>query len=676
MLFTAIKILIITTASLFVIIAGAYFTHQISMPILFNSDSIYLASLYQDLFVKQGHLSEWQLTPAPYFFPDMIAFFALKSLIPDTYYTFYWYASFQIIAVYLLASRLLLKFSSKTYHLAFFSLIYLSTIFFLTTRNIHPYIYPLFSAYHFGAIVIGLIFLIAIITAIGAGSSEKSIRPYVLATVCTILGSASDLLFVLWFIVPTLLITVVLRITRSKVNGSSLPTLAIFMSCLGGIIIGLTAKQLIAGRTASRYLLTEQGMLLSQLKIVLLDFIELSQKSPFAALLLGLFYLFLVTEVIFLLTREFDFKKDRLSVDIDIFYFLLLFVIISSLSTVFVVALNGVLVSDDGIKSRYFMNVYWFPVLFSWLVYIKFSTNQVQKLFNFSWLGLSGLMILLSIPLQPIYREYYPPMVKCIDQAVSAFKESSGQVPKVGIGNYWHAKFITEFSRQNLKVVQVNPDLSIFHWINNSDWYQEAYDFAVISQFDDPTSKSGHILSQSKIEKINGKPKDYVICENVQDPINSKEVRILFYEPGELRTEFFQKIGDVYTWHACELPSQVGTISDNCSLTKTLDAESGFLTFGPYERLPTGRFAVSITYTSSVDEEVPIGFWDVMLNLSDHESEQLLQEPLLGTGNQTVTVSGDFEIHEGLSQKPFEIRTYVNAQAVVSVYEITLQKIG
>jgi hypothetical protein len=56
------------------------------------------------------------------------------------------------------------------------------------------------------------------------------------------------------------------------------------------------------------------------------------------------------------------------------------------------------------------------------------------------------------------------------------------------------------------------------------------------------------------------------------------------------------------------------------------------------------------------------------------ELEEVLKKPLLGTREQALRVSDKFEIYEDWEQKSIQIRTYVDEQMSMSVYEISLKK--
>ena len=63
------------------------------------------------------------------------------------------------------------------------------------------------------------------------------------------------------------------------------------------------------------------------------------------------------------------------------------------------------------------------------------------------------------------YNDYYPELIACIDEATQA------QGAQIGIGGYWDAKYTSILSKQDVQILQVNPDLTPFVWINNPQWY-------------------------------------------------------------------------------------------------------------------------------------------------------------------------------------------------------------
>jgi hypothetical protein len=66
-------------------LAVFYFTgHDLRIGLL-HVDALYLPTLFDDLLHQGGALSDWYLTPAPYFFPDFPLYLAAWWLEPDAY---------------------------------------------------------------------------------------------------------------------------------------------------------------------------------------------------------------------------------------------------------------------------------------------------------------------------------------------------------------------------------------------------------------------------------------------------------------------------------------------------------------------------------------------------------------------------------------------------------------
>ena len=106
-----------------------YFTNQLSMVQFFNADALYLPSLYKDLMVNSGSYENWHLTPAPYFFPDMILYFLANFLTSDYYYAIPMFFTFQAIVLVVAIYHLYTLFMEKSIALntaaITFSLIYI-----------------------------------------------------------------------------------------------------------------------------------------------------------------------------------------------------------------------------------------------------------------------------------------------------------------------------------------------------------------------------------------------------------------------------------------------------------------------------------------------------------------------------------------------------------------------
>ena len=99
-------------------------------------------------------------------------------------------------------------------------------------------------------------------------------------------------------------------------------------------------------------------------------------------------------------------------------------------------------------------------------------------------------------------------------------------------------------------------------------------------------------------------------------------------------------------------------------------SEAGWLSFGPFLSLPTGKYSYSITYSSHISSETHTGNWEIVL-----ENEKILKSgKLVGTEGKTQRIEGTFDIETQDAGKPFEIRTFYLAKGDLQIVNSSLQK--
>ena len=99
-------------------------------------------------------------------------------------------------------------------------------------------------------------------------------------------------------------------------------------------------------------------------------------------------------------------------------------------------------------------------------------------------------------------------------------------------------------------------------------------------------------------------------------------------------------------------------------------SEAGWLSFGPFLSLPTGKYSYSITYSSHISSATHTGNWEIVL-----ENEKILKSgKLVGTEGKTQRIEGTFDIETQDAGKPFEIRTFYLAKGDLQIVNSSLQK--
>ncbi len=105
-----------------------------------------------------------------------------------------------------------------------------------------------------------------------------------------------------------------------------------------------------------------------------------------------------------------------------------------------------------------------------------------------------------------------------------------------------------------------------------------------------------------------------------------------------------------------------------------IGSKSGFLSYGPYERIPAGTYRFSISYSSGAATKKPVGFWDVVIFLQNEETV-LSRGELMGTNDDKEIVTGSFELGEAYSMESIQIRNYVSTSNHVAIHSIIIKKL-
>ncbi|HHL9594344.1 TPA: hypothetical protein ACQ98W_004575, partial [Citrobacter braakii] len=127
-----------------------------------------------------------------------------------------------------------------------------------------------------------------------------------------------------------------------------------------------------------------------------------------------------------------------------------------------------------------------------------------------------------------------------------------------------------------------------------------------------------------------------------------------------------------YTWNGCQLPTQIGTRSSDCTITKNVKNSEGYLSFGPYQILPNGNYKFEVRIFSDSADTQKIGNFDVVLN----NGVVLLSETIVGSNGKYTTLSGDFTIKGGSDKnRSVEIRVFVTKNHNASLQAVKIEKI-
>lgn len=470
---------------------------------LYHADSLYLPTLFADLFAGSGKLSEWYLTPSPYFFPDYPLYLVAYLFGQGPFEQILLFALLQV-ALTVVALYAVVRNSSDAYHFSTATLIALFLLW-LAVNSTEPYVELLTSAYHFGAFLSGLAFVGAWLALERGGGGGA--RRLLLPAICLLafLTTLSDTIFLVQTIVPFVVTWFLLH----RSGQGARPLLAVPAAVLvAGILGSLTYKLVVTHST--RYP-TKLGV--AQLGTNLHDLMEILSRLfvalPALGVVVAAYFLLGIACLVATLRKRSFLNLPRPLV------LLVTFSVIGTAATLGAV----LLVSNLPVSPRYLIPVLMWPVIMSVLLIQHWVGGR------FFWIGtyVSGILALVlfaSALRMPTHGTpgYYPEQLACIDKALE------GKSLHKGIAQYWDAKYIQMFSRQPISLAQYRPDFTRHEWITSERYFAEAYDFAIIAEDGGAQFK----LPENKLAAINGEPAERIACGNRT---------LLIYGPGKLRVK-------------------------------------------------------------------------------------------------------------------------------------------
>jgi hypothetical protein len=458
---------------------------------LLTADAMYLPTLADDVLRQHGHLSDWFLTPAPYFFPDFPMYLVAYWLGSDAYAQIIIFSVIQYAllfqALHGLAQRL--EVDAPLPWAAFG----VSLLGWLTLSAQEPFVLSLANAYHFGS------FLSAIWCVTAWLRFEQTGARSALWIACALacLTSLSDSLFILHAMLPLALAGSARVLLESGYLASYRRRLALPWAPMAAAMLGYASyKRIVTHPT--RY---QAAMDFKHIGANLHD-LGIIAASLWAALppvVLGLlvFLAFSLACVWRLATQRDPFGLPRALA------WLLVFWVLSLCGEVAV----SLLVHNMAVTARYFIAALCWPVLLAPLVLAHLLRNHALRA-NLAVAGTLACTAAIAVATvqhwhaHPLQTAYYTDDMACLDRAIAAHGLHHG------IAQYWDAKPLQGLSRQHIQLAQHDFEMNEFQWITSTRYFRPAYDFAIVG----PVGPPPHYIAADKVEAINGKPQAQVGC--------------------------------------------------------------------------------------------------------------------------------------------------------------------
>lgn len=606
---------------------------------LFNADALYLPTLFSDLFSNGGSLKDWFLTPAPYFFPDYPIFLFAYLAWPTAYGQIIIFSLIQTLLTFL-ALRFLAQQVHSTAPLLIAATV--STLLVgLALKAGEPFALILNSAYHYGIFFVSIIFLALYIKSDEAKEQAASWANYLGLALLAFASTLSDNLFLVQTVAPLCMTHLLIQMIEHdfSLRRKRLPIIVAVSSILGSVSYGLV----IENHTRPSIDIKPSSLMANLNEMSELIISILSNNPAY-----GVVFILYAGIALYILTRSLISGRKITPLDFAVIFSL------ASLCT----TLGAIALTDLVITSRYLIPTLSWPIIIVTLLSNRYYPGKSTRYIILS----ASMFVVISISgdayqltkKNGLNHDFYPSEISCIDNHLAPLGLS------YGISQYWDAKPIQLLSQTNLNIAQYLENLDEMHWITSGRYFRNYYDFAIFSEDSVPPNK----LPSDILTRINGTPNRIVHC-------GRKSIHI--YNKGGLRTKKFSAAGNTYTWKACELPTVIGTHTNACE-TYNEPNTSGYITFGPYEKLPAGQYAFEISYLSDAAPSDPTGSWDVVVALPQ-EAKILSSGVIHGTKGNINSIKGLFTLEPEFHMEKIEIRTLSLHNSSIKIKYLTLEKL-
>jgi len=437
------------------------------LKLYFNSDALYLPSLYRDLFIDHNSLKGWHLNPSPNFFPDMAIYFFFMFISGNLIVSSFLFSIIQYIVI-LLSIPYLFRILIPQISRLFIALsVLLMTLFFFVTFFSHDFsftFYTLSNAYHTGIFTVGLICIILTLKYLNNPSKTKLV---LLFFIC-FFSVLSDRLFIVLYSIPVCTIVIFLM-KRQYVR-------EVYRLLLVNVVALIASMAAFKFIDSSHYVFIDQANSFMNFANIGASFKMLFRQLD--EYLLGINFkslIILLSLVSFTGTVILFFRKTGKQAKYLFLRFYCLFLITYTLVVLFMPVLVGNFTGYDSI--RYNIYVFYLLVINTGIVAAALLNGRMMK--RSVRMTLTLITVLFSLAVTCIivsefsgkglkqFFNYYPKIVRCVDDAAQKDKLF------YGVGGYWDAKYITLFSKKGVHIYPVYDDLTPCNHVTNENWYTD-----------------------------------------------------------------------------------------------------------------------------------------------------------------------------------------------------------
>jgi hypothetical protein len=462
----------------------AYLTQTISMPLLFNSDALYLPAVFHDIGSLGGKYSDWYLTPAPYFFPDWLMYacgYGTTKLFGVS--EIFWGVGLSLVLQTLLTGALIFALLAhildKSAVYAVSMLVFVAFVY-LAAKDAVPFNLIWVTGHHWGTLLVVFFSVSLVLHVVQQDSGRYTIQACVLFFLC-FAACMSDRIFLLWFSFPAAA-ALLLLVSTSLISKKKI---LVIVSCiLVPSAIGDYSVRHFLLPFDTHYTVTYSADFLSGHFYELGKILDLQQPWIYV-LIFGIgapgFF-------VWMRTRRIGMRHSKVLFLCLYGFFLYVFVF------------SGVFFSSMPFAIRYLIPLWLYPIITALcLVYSAAAFYMRQGSINtILWMGCAILIGLLfhMIDVKKIQTDYYPDEAQCLDAAITGLPNPRG------ISGYWDAKKMMLVSRtKGVTIASVFNDMTPYRWIVSDRWFGN-YNFALLSKSGPPSLR----LDEQQVRKKFGMP--------------------------------------------------------------------------------------------------------------------------------------------------------------------------
>jgi len=443
---------------------------------LFNSDILYFPTLFKDLFIDHYRPEGWYIPGSPGFFPDMLLYFIIMSIVGSPVLSSCIYSIVQFTLIMVLFNILIRQVLQEwnLYLLTVSNLMFILIVLVgIAGRSYLITFHVLSNTYHLGAFVNALFALIFSFYYIRFNKNKYLYFLFVISLVAIV----SDRLFMTLYTIPFLIALVPwIRKKNLVIIGK------LFGVNLLGSITGIVCFNLLRNSKSihihhlylnfsTEKIIKSFHVLMEQMK----DYIV--RWNLFSFVLIGCIIFTIVLIIILIINRK-EIFNNRLVVEKRSIYMIF---ILFSLLFMLLVFWTPVLLGDylAGSKMRYNVFVFYYGMLaFAPLISIAWnSSSGIKRLYLYIFVILltfhiatAAIMINMKDFKSGLkrYFNHYPDIAKLMD-------EMNLKYPlKHGISTYWNTKVGTLFSKANVRLYTVyDANMVPYRHVCNENWYYE-----------------------------------------------------------------------------------------------------------------------------------------------------------------------------------------------------------